>query len=115
MSCCIKENERAVGKLRVDVFAHGLRRDHVFGALEDEAAWFYAGKVGAVIGQEGGTGKLSGDLRVSPAKTVREFLTKLRPLRIAHDHRCHGLRPAHVIAIKELQQFVDLGFVKPPT
>ena len=114
MSCCIEENELAAGELGVDVFADGLGCDDVFGALEDEATGLYAGKIGPVVGQEGGPGKLLSDLRVSPAKAVRELLAKFRPLWIAHNHRCHGLRPAHVVAIEELQQFLDLGLGEAP-
>ena len=69
-------------------------------------------KVGPVVGNECDARELLGDVGIGPAEAVGELLAKLRPVGIAHDHRGHGGRPAHVIVGEELQEFGDLLFLE---
>ena len=65
-------------------------------------------EVGAVVGIERDARELLGDVGVGAAEAVGELLAKLRPVGIAHDHRRHRGRPAHVIVGEEVQQLGDL-------
>ena len=58
--------------------------------------------------------KLLGDFWIGHAEGIGQLLAQFRPVGIAHDDGGHGLRPAHVIGVKKVEELVDLRSLKPP-
>ena len=108
-----KNHKFAVRHLLVHVLADRDRSDHVLAALQDERRYRDLPKVCPVVGIECDAREFLRDIRVGPAEAVGELFAKLRPIGIAHDHRGHRGRPAHVIFGEEFQEFGDLLFLEP--
>ena len=104
----IEGDARAVRYGRLDVRADLGGCDRVVGALQDQRGGGDLREVGAVVGQERGTGEDPGDPRVGGTEAVRQLLPEFGTLRVPHDHRRHRRRPAEIVAVQRLQQLVDV-------
>src|SRR5579884_4550331 len=109
VSGCLHQHERAARRVGMDILTDMDGCDHVILALQNERGHRQLGEIVAVIGEKGDGGKLSGDLRIGPAKAVGELCTQFRPLGIAHDDRSKMGRPGQVVALLELEELVDVG------
>ena len=94
--------------MSMHVFAYARRSYGVVAALKYEGWYLDPEQVGSVVRHECHSRELLRNLRICSAETIRELFCQLGPVRVAHDRRCHGLRPAHVIGVEKLQQLFDL-------
>lgn len=113
MARSIDQHQFAAWNALMDIFADRDRRDDIVPALQDQDACINRAEIGAIVGQEGGPGEILSDLGIGSAKAVGQFLGEFRPIRIAHDDRRHRLRPAHMIAVEEIEQLQYLVPAEP--
>src|SRR5680860_800708 len=90
-----------------------LRRDGVIGALEDQGRHGEAGKVRAIVREEGDLGELACDDRIRRAEALVELARQLGAFVVLHDHRREEVRPADVVLIHEVEQTLDVRALEP--
>ena len=88
-------------------------RDEVVAALQHEGGHRHAGQVGGV-GQERDLRELAGDGWPIRQKLVVSPSRPARPVRVVHDGRRHGRRPAEVVALQRAQHLHDVGLGEGP-
>lgn len=104
----VDDMQGAGRQVAVQELADRERRDQVVAALQNQGRDRRLRHIGAVVRGEGDAGEVLGDLGIVAAEAVRQFLAQLGPVGRAHDGRRHAARPAEVIRIHRLQQFVDV-------
>src|SRR5829696_2284056 len=104
----LEEYEFAILHSVANVATDRLRRDRVARALHDECLRRKLRQIRAVVRQERYPSKVLRHLRVGAAKAVGELVGELRPLRVPHDHRSHGARPAEMVRVQEVEQPLNI-------
>ena len=103
-----EHRQPAAGDRAVHVVTYFQGRDHVVARLDDERGNRHVRQVVPVVREEGDPGEVLCDGGVDAAEACGQAVAQFGAIRISHDDRRHGARPAEVVRIERVEQSLDV-------